>query len=139
MSPTELARLAAMANLLRPQWPISSVTTWLNQRHAARPYRDVAVALAYVAADPDTKTPARMDGPGPWWVTGEAVRTPQPPGPSDICDHGRDVTTCHHCKSEGPRRRPLSETDDWGQISKRGADAAWAVLGKPRDVAEESA
>lgn len=99
MTPTELARLAAMGNLLRPEWPTTSLATYLR-RHAHRPYRDVAVALAWVAADPDTKTPARMDGPGPWWAKAEADRAPEPPrdvaaqmrqGAADRGDYGHWV------------------------------------------------
>src|SRR5690554_2089445 len=68
LSRTEIERLAAMANALRPDWPVRSLCTWLNADHARRPYRDVAVALAYVATDPATQMPKRMNEAGPWWA-----------------------------------------------------------------------
>ena len=59
-------RLAAAGNALRPDWPVKSIMTALLD-HRDRAYRDVAVALAYIATDPDTRTPARLKESGPWW------------------------------------------------------------------------
>lgn len=73
LSRTEIERLAASAHDLRPDWPISSLVTWLQADHAHRAYRDVAVALAYVATDSDTRTPKRMNETGPWWGVGPAA------------------------------------------------------------------
>lgn len=64
---TEVERLAAAANALRPDWPLRSLCTFLERDHAHRAYRDVAVALAWVATDPKTQTPKRMNELGPWW------------------------------------------------------------------------
>jgi len=64
---TELERLAQMATVLRPDWPLRSILTYLSNEHSARAYRDLASALAWVAADSETKTPRRMSGSGPWW------------------------------------------------------------------------
>lgn len=64
---TEVERLAAAANALRPDWPLRSLCTFLERDHARRAYRDVAVALAWVATDPKTQTPKRMNELGPWW------------------------------------------------------------------------
>lgn len=80
MTKTELVRLAAMASSLRPDWPARSVLTFLTKEVPMRAYRDVAVALAYVACDEATTTPKRLLEPGPWWLTtrvGEV--TPLPP------------------------------------------------------------
>lgn len=85
----ELQRLAAMANALRPDWPVRSVLTALRTRHSTRAYADLAVALAWVAADPASKTPARLDEPGPWWtavspagttLVGRRMECPEHPG-----------------------------------------------------------
>ena len=62
----EIQRLAMAANALRPEWPVRSLVTLLT-KHAARPYRDLAVALAWIATDAQTKTPARLAEAGPWW------------------------------------------------------------------------
>lgn len=76
-SDTELERLAAAANQLRPEWPTRSLLTYLRNHHATRAYRDLAVALAYVAVDPATQTPARLGESGPWWgLTEEQSRVP---------------------------------------------------------------
>ena len=77
----ELQRLAAMANSLRPEWPVRSLVTHLTEKHADRPYRDLAVALAWIATDPKTKTPARLAEAGPWW-TATSMTEGQGPGQS---------------------------------------------------------
>ena len=64
----EIQRLAAMTNQIRPEWPVKSLVTFINRDHAARPYRDLAVALAWIATDARTKTPARLSEAGPWWT-----------------------------------------------------------------------
>lgn len=66
-SQNEIERLAAATNQIRPEWPIKSLITIISREHAARPYRDLAVALAWVATDARTKTPARLAEAGPWW------------------------------------------------------------------------
>jgi hypothetical protein len=48
LTKTEAERLAAAAHALRPDWPVSSLLTYLS-RHKASAYRDVAVALAWIA------------------------------------------------------------------------------------------
>ena len=64
----EIQRLAAATNAIRPEWPIKSLITLISRDHAARPYRDLAVALAWIATDAQTKTPARLAEAGPWWT-----------------------------------------------------------------------
>jgi len=64
----EIARIAAATNQLRPDWPASSLVTLLNRPALVnRHRRDVAVALAWVACDSTSKTPARVLEAGPWW------------------------------------------------------------------------
>jgi len=92
----ELERLAAAANAMRPEWPTRSVLTVLARDHATRAYRDLAVALAWVAADPNTKTPARLAESGPWWAAttgGEPTRTPPRQLPCET--HGPPGTDIH--------------------------------------------
>jgi hypothetical protein len=71
----ELARLAAAVAILRPDWNPRSLQTLLERDHALRPLRDLAVALVWIATDPDTKTPARLSEHGPWWVATSATAT----------------------------------------------------------------
>lgn len=65
---TQVERLASAAHALRPDWPVKSLCTYLASEHTARAYRDVAIALVWVAADPESRTPRRMSEHGPWWV-----------------------------------------------------------------------
>lgn len=80
MNRTEMERLANAVTALRPDWPTSSVRSFLAKNLADRAYRDVAVALVWCATDPDTLTPARVLGAGPWWlVGGTSAPTKVPP------------------------------------------------------------
>ena len=72
ISRDETERLAAMANALRPDWPVKSLTTFIVNELTRRTYREVAIALAWVATDPATDTPKRMLEAGPWWNASRA-------------------------------------------------------------------
>jgi hypothetical protein len=70
---TSAERLAAMGHALRPDWPVSSLMTFLAKPEIRdRAYRDIAVALAWVACDSQTQTPARLLEAGPWWRATQA-------------------------------------------------------------------
>jgi len=65
---TTAERIAQATHAYRPEWPIPSLMTFLARPEVReRPSRDVALALAYVAHDPQTVTPARVLEAGPWW------------------------------------------------------------------------
>ncbi len=72
ISRDETERLAAMANALRPDWPVKSLATFIGNELTRRTYREVAIALAWVATDPATDTPKRMLEAGPWWNASRA-------------------------------------------------------------------
>lgn len=67
MSQTEAHRLAAAIHALRPDWPLASLSAFIAKSLMDRPHRDAAVALAWIATDPTTQTPARVLEAGPWW------------------------------------------------------------------------
>ncbi len=68
MNDNEAARIADMAHALRPDWPVASLRTLLARHElASKSRRDVAVALAWVACESETTTPARVIESGPWW------------------------------------------------------------------------
>lgn len=67
MNDHEADRIAAAMNQLRPDWPTSSVRTLIRKHLMERPRRDVAVALAWIACEANTSTPARVIEQGPWW------------------------------------------------------------------------
>lgn len=100
---TEIEQLAAMGHALRPDWPTRSLVTHLARNHAERPYAHVAVALAWVATDPRTKTPARLAENGPWWAATRATSTPST---WQACpDHpGQPAGRCRECDRSGTPR-----------------------------------
>lgn len=67
LSQVEAHRLAAAINQLRPDWPLASLSTWIRSRLSERAYRDAAVALTWIACDPQTTSPGRVLEAGPWW------------------------------------------------------------------------
>lgn len=98
MNRTEVERLAKAANGLRPDWPWNSLVTFIETHLTDRAYRDVATAIAYVCADPETRTPKRVLEPGPWWNVGLAGQDrPTEPGIVTYCEHGQPGTTCPTC------------------------------------------
>lgn len=92
LTETQIERLAGMTAKLRPEWTARSVKTYIATKHADRAYRDLAVALAFIATDPTADTPARLEQHGPWWAAtrfnvGGFAEVP-PVGP------GRGVARC---------------------------------------------
>lgn len=80
MNHIETARLAAAINMLRPDWPTSSLQTFLDQHFTgSRPFRDAAIALVWIACDPNSRTPKRVLEAGPWWHAVTLPDTPRPP------------------------------------------------------------
>lgn len=95
MNPNEIGRLAHAINDLRPDWPISSLTTFITRQLASRTYRDATVALAWIATDTKldgthaSDTPKRVLEAGPWWRAA-AVENPEtlrahPPKREEAC------------------------------------------------------
>ncbi|MDK9341370.1 hypothetical protein [Propionibacterium freudenreichii] len=79
MIQTEIDRLATAIHALRPDWPMTALRTFISVNLTGYAYQDAAVAMAHVACDPATKTPARVLASGPWW---QATR----PGTAHITD-----------------------------------------------------
>lgn len=67
MNDHEIQRIAAAMHAARPDWPALSVATLIRKKLADRPRRDVFVALAWVASETNSATPARVLESGPWW------------------------------------------------------------------------
>lgn len=120
MTPIELHRLAGAIATLRPDWPASSLQTFLDRHFAYRPIRDVAVALTYVALDPDTTNPGRVLEAGPWWqasATSDVPRTindcPRHPEHGLRIDTRTGNSTCAGCHVD-------AHADDSSAIHDRG-------------------
>ena len=68
MNEHEIERISAAMNQARPDWPTKQLRTLLaHPQLADRPRRDVFVALAWVASEPNSATPYRVLEAGPWW------------------------------------------------------------------------
>ena len=79
-TPNEICRLASAISCIRPDWQASSLRTFIERRPELerRPYRDLLVAFAWVAADPATEKPSRIEQHGPWWVAASGGDPPKP-------------------------------------------------------------
>lgn len=114
MNEHEIDRIASAMNQLRPDWPTKSLRTLLSKPElASRARRDVTVALAWVACETASHTPARVLENGPWWkaagVTGELTNR-----------HATPESACHTCGRDmhapdivcdQPTRRPTPAPD----------------------------
>jgi hypothetical protein len=89
MDLTDTTRLAAIINCIRPDWPQASLTTAIVKHLSHRPFRDALIALAWVAADPNTATPARVLEHGPWWDAVAAGNNQAPATPTNDRLEGR--------------------------------------------------
>ncbi|MBZ2197260.1 hypothetical protein [Occultella gossypii] len=96
-SKIEIDRLAHMANALRPDWPIRSLVTYLAREHVARGYQDLAKAIAHIATDPATSTPARLGESGPWWPTLGTTSPVIGPGRARCDQYGHEHYPAHNC------------------------------------------
>ena len=89
MNDHEAQRIAHAANAMRPDWPTASVLTLIRANLMDRPRRDVAVALAWVACESGSHTPARVLESGPWWtaaaVAGDTTGRREPYDPATHC------------------------------------------------------
>lgn len=88
----EIERIALAVNRLRPDWPVASLETFIAERLGSRPRRDVLVALMWVAAEPETTTPARVLEAGPWWRAAATDDTPAPR--RETYDPGENCSVC---------------------------------------------
>ncbi len=105
MTPNEQQRLAAAIAILRPDWHTESLRTFLTRGLISiRPYQDAATALAYVATDPQSKTPARVNEPGPWWHIGNT--DPEPTRTRGRCKCGDMHTHGSPCRTAPPAADP---------------------------------
>lgn len=74
-------RIATAINAIRPDWRIDSMVTMIGQRHQHRVPSDLGAALMWIALDPGSSNPGRVNEQGPWWSARSAQLdiAPQPP------------------------------------------------------------
>lgn len=89
MNDDEIARLAALGNAIRPDWPIASLRTFIAKHLTSRGYGDTAVALTWIATKTNTQTPRLILEPGIWWQAalsdGDHAPRREPYDPSTHC------------------------------------------------------
>ena len=134
----ELTRLADSANALRPEWAARSVRAYLAAHHRDRAFADLATALAVLATDPTTETPARLGEHGPWWLATRRAQTVPDVGPGrgtpPCARPGHDHEPSHACRlcraealaGDPPERdstsRPIPPPRDWRRDARRALD-----------------
>lgn len=109
LTDVEASRIADAIAAARPDWPARSLRAFVAGNLRDRAFADVLVALAVVAADPASETPARVLEPGPWWTATKANRpsdstwTPGP-GSEPACTrpgHEHEIArACRACRAE---------------------------------------
>ena len=96
-------RIAQAIHDLRPEWPAQSVLTLIGNSDdlRTRAYRDLAVALTYVACDPASLTPGRVREAGPWWAHTNAQRATVSAVTTRCGDHpAHPALNCPECAEE---------------------------------------
>lgn len=106
MNEHEAQKIAAAMHVVRPDWPASSVLTLIRKNLINRPRRDVFVALAWIASETNTATPARVLEQGPWWKAAGVDGTTSPQ--REPFDRGG---CCHTCSLPYEKCRRLWADD----------------------------
>lgn len=110
MNDHEAQRIAAAMHQLRPDWPAASVLTLIRKSLLDRPRRDVTVALAWVACEANSHTPARVLEVGPWWkASGVEGETPW----SRLHDRGPWCKNCGTGSDSPTHRSGICEFTIW--------------------------
>jgi hypothetical protein len=129
MNEHEAERIAAALNMARPDWPKTSLMTLLKKHLMERPRRDVFVALAWVASEPNTATPARVLEAGPWWRAAAVENTGG--GPRDNIPNHLRCATCYQPQARCERVRFADDDHTFRPAStdlKRSPDAIAAIV-----------
>ena len=134
MNQHEAERIASAIHRLRPDWPEASLATFIAKKLHDRPRRDVCVALAWIACEPNTATPARVLEAGPWWkaAAAETDGRPRPPkfDPRTTCGIcGKDRPDCERTESAIPadRHRFVARMEDRGTSGSHVAELRAAL------------
>lgn len=127
LSQVEAHRLAAAINQLRPDWPLASLSTWIRSNLAERAYRDAAIALTWVACEPETQSPGRVLENGPWWKATQAQAGTISAISQQCPEHpGEKAWDCQPCRDEA--------SDPTAGLAKVRA----AIADRPRTLTDHS-
>jgi hypothetical protein len=124
-----MAHEVAHAPPRSPTWPVASLRTLLARHELAnKSRRDVAVALAWVACEAETTTPARVIESGPWWRAANVEHPDRtirrPPMKSEECrtHPGEYRDFCRCCVSD--RKAARDEAENGPRLTRDEAIAA---------------
>ena len=110
----DIQRIAVSVHQIRQQWPVESLKTFIRNRADRMTPLDLHLQLIYVAHDPATTTPARIDQHGPWKYLLTGPREQQ--GPDYRYSDPRDCTTCGRperaCRKDGHEYAPIFLRDE---------------------------
>lgn len=131
MNQPDIQRLAAAVNALRPDWPTKSLVTFIANNLGDRATLDATVAMAWIATDPKTKTPARVLASGPWWQATRPVGAPTGEQPDPI--HSAEI--CRVCrKTRAGHDHMAAISDDGHAFTTKPPDASRTDRTGPRTV-----
>ena len=137
MNQNQARAIAKAVSYLRPDWTETSLYSLLSNLPAARrdlPARDVMLALAWIAYDPETREPGRLKADGPWWhIAEQAARTQ--PAPEHLITrwcptHNRPyLHECRYCR-DGQSVDPTGSgpTEDQRQAMRDAIAAGKAAI-----------
>lgn len=122
MNEHEIGRIAAAMNQARPDWPLKQLKTLLaDARMVDRPRRDVFVALAWIASEPNSASPYRVLESGPWWraagVEGATTRR-------EVLTPAERCGTCSESRDRCERLWMRDHTFEADFRTKRGSEVA---------------
>lgn len=132
MEHIEIQRMARSVNLIRPDWPVGSLETFIRRRADHMTPLDLHLQLVYVAHDPATTTPARIDQHGPWkyLLTGPREQT--------VTHRYADPRDCGTCNK--PEGECLKDGHDYTPSFVRNDDRAIPdLIARVRQAAIDSA
>lgn len=124
MNDHEAQRIAAACHEAKPDWPATSLLTFIRKNLIHKPARDVAVMLAWIAFDPGTHTPARVLQQGPWQRAAGVEGTAQQLTPFDANSF---CTVCGRVEQACRNRRGDHEFESVAARRRRVADAGLDV------------
>lgn len=120
MDQNQIDRIALAAHALRPDWRADSLRTFIGQQVTRSglplrdmPARDVAVALTWIACDPDTRVPTRVLENGPWWEATTPTSGDKPTAQPPARRSGLVCWGCNRDRAGHDALARLGDTHEW--------------------------
>lgn len=136
LTTSEVTRIARSVVAIRPDWQLNDIYTFIDHRLRDKDFHAVAVASAWVAADPLTKKFVRIESSGPWW---NLIGQPTLLASVEIPDHERCVTCNRHqdsCDGQSTRTHQFQSVTEWKQQSESAKNDPSAERRKQESIAK---